>query len=77
MTLLPHLRNPWKGISVWKEFWYDVRHPILLHKRVWEGAMGRNPEVTSLERVVGIMMILVGCLMMLLGATVLFLNYFT
>jgi hypothetical protein len=30
--------NPWTGVNAWKEFLYDLRHPVdLLYRRGWPG----------------------------------------
>lgn len=64
-------RNPWKGISTWKEFQYDMRHPVLFLKRGHAGMMGRNPEISSGERIVGTVLVAMGILMMLIGVVAL------
>jgi len=30
-------RNPWFGVSMWREFCYDVTHPLLYLRRGWNG----------------------------------------
>jgi hypothetical protein len=35
-------RNPWTGISVWREFCFDARHPSQFFKRGWDNLMGRG-----------------------------------
>ena len=57
-----HRRNPWQGISDWKEFQYDVRHPILWLKRARAG-LGLNPGTVLV--IVGLANMVVGFLLIL------------
>ena len=66
-------RNPWTGISAWREFCYDLRHPVLFHRRAVDGIMGRN-GISIEERVVGIGLIAVGLACFSLGLVMLVLG---
>jgi len=31
------MENPWTGRNAWREFLWDLRHPILFWNRAWDG----------------------------------------
>jgi len=70
-------RNPWKGISAWKEFKYDMRHLSEVHQRFKAGIKGQNPELESEWRVFGIAMIVTGSLYFFGGLTAVIIVNFT
>jgi hypothetical protein len=49
--LAGYQRNPWNGISDWREFRYDVEHPVLFLRRAIAGMRGRIPHVTLTSRI--------------------------
>jgi hypothetical protein len=63
----PMPRNPWRGISMWKEFKYDMRHPKQNFKRSIYGIKGQNPLVTKEERFLGFCFLVAGGLQLIIG----------
>ena len=59
-------RNPWKGISVWREFLFDLRHPIMHHHRYMEEM--RGPDCPIEIKVVGTGCIVIGAASLVIGA---------
>ena len=60
-------RNPWTGIHAGREFLYDLRHPMLFHRRVIAGLRGDNPRVGKEQRLLGLALMIVGGLNILVG----------
>ena len=63
----PDDRNPWTGISAWREFRYDLRHPGAFFRRGLAGARGQNPAVSDEMRWLGLACCAAGALQFLAG----------
>lgn len=74
-SLPQNIRNPWKGISLWKEFKWDVTHPGKMHRRAMLGIKGENPELPEVWRWLGLAMISLGAIYFMAGLTVVVLSY--
>jgi hypothetical protein len=57
---MSYQRNPWTGINAWKEFKYDMRHPLVFLRRALAGLRGEIPQVPKLHRAVGGAAVVVG-----------------
>jgi hypothetical protein len=60
------LRNPWHGISAWRELKYDARHPVIWIRNVLANVNG----VPSEQRAVSWGIVVVGLLSMILGLVI-------
>lgn len=71
------MRNPHRGCQVWElgkvwaEFKWDMAHPRELHRGVWDGMRGRNPDLTPEMRLAAFGMCVLGLGQMVLGVVAL------
>lgn len=69
------IRNPWRGINMWREFKWDMRHPNAMRRRALLGMKGQNPLVSGHERLLGLAFVVVGLIQVVGGVAALLVAY--